>query len=58
MPEVEALSGFAVAPFFIDQLPDFYGYLPPVDGTAMHTLERTVVLRDGWRIRPGSMRRW
>ncbi|GAA4040588.1 ABC transporter permease [Nonomuraea soli] len=44
LPEVEALSGIAIAPFFVEGLPEFFGYLPPADTEAMRTIERPVVL--------------
>ncbi|MBO3746843.1 ABC transporter permease [Streptosporangiaceae bacterium NEAU-GS5] len=45
IPEVAALSGIAIAPFFIDDVPGLYGYLPPVDDVDMRGLERPVVFR-------------
>jgi hypothetical protein len=44
LPGVAAVSGFAVAPFFVDELPGYSGYLPPADSEATRTIERPVVL--------------
>ncbi|MEU7692629.1 ABC transporter permease [Microbispora sp. SCL1-1] len=44
LPGVAAVSGFAVAPFFVEELPGYFGYLPPVDREAFRTVERPVVL--------------
>ncbi|MGI5292191.1 ABC transporter permease [Nonomuraea polychroma] len=44
LPEVEAVAGIAVAPFFLEGRREFFGYLPPTDENAMRTLERPVVL--------------
>ena len=44
LPEVEALGSFAVAPFFVDEFPKIFGYLPPADDALMRTIERPVVL--------------
>ncbi|AWS40522.1 ABC transporter permease [Streptosporangium sp. 'caverna'] len=44
LPGVAAVAGFAVAPFFVEELPGYAGYLPPADGEAMRTVERPVVL--------------
>jgi hypothetical protein len=44
LPEVEALSGVAIAPFFVDELPGYSSDPPPADAAAMDTVERPVVL--------------
>ena len=44
LPEVEALTGFVIGPFLVDELPGYEGNLPPADAGAMHTIERPVVL--------------
>ncbi|WP_214109188.1 ABC transporter permease [Acrocarpospora catenulata] len=44
MPGVAAVSGFAVAPFSVEELPGYGGLLPPADHEAYQTVERPVVL--------------
>lgn len=45
LPGVAAVAGFAVAPFFVDELPDYQGYLPPADDVMLRDVERPVVLQ-------------
>jgi hypothetical protein len=44
LPEVAALGEIAVAPFFVDELPGTYGYLPPRGSETYRTIEKPVVL--------------
>ncbi|WP_433430578.1 ABC transporter permease [Nonomuraea sp. CA-141351] len=44
LPEVTAVGEIAVAPFFVEEMPDYYGYLPPRGPETYRTIERPVVL--------------
>ncbi|ETK31505.1 ABC transporter permease [Microbispora sp. ATCC PTA-5024] len=44
LPGVAAVAPFAVAPFFVAELPGYWGYLPPTSPETYRTIERPVVL--------------
>ncbi|MEV4019652.1 FtsX-like permease family protein [Nonomuraea angiospora] len=45
LPEVAAVGEFAVAPFFVEELPEYHGYLPPRGPETYRTVEKPVVLK-------------